>query len=82
VPAVPVKTEVGLEGVPMLPPAPETIVQRPVPTVGVLPTKVAVVEQTVWSGPAFGVVGLPVSVITTSSVDGVQGALLMVQRKV
>ena len=43
VPAVPVKVLVGLAGVVMLPPAPETIVQSPVPTVGVLPVSAVLV---------------------------------------
>jgi hypothetical protein len=77
-----VKLEVGLDGVVMVPPAPVTIVQVPVPTAGVLPAKVTDVAQTVWSGPALEVDGLPVRVITTSSLKMAQGALVIVQRKV
>src|SRR5205823_3925995 len=36
---------------------PAITVHTPVPTVGVLPASVAVVEHTVWSEPAFDVVG-------------------------
>ena len=43
---------------------------------------VAVLTQMVWSAPAFEAVVPGVAVITTSSVVAVQGALLMVQRKV
>jgi hypothetical protein len=82
VPATPVKVEVALVGVVIVPPAPETMLQAPVPTVGVLAIRLAVVAQTDWSGPAFGAVGLPVRLITTSSVDGAQGAFVIVQRKV
>lgn len=77
-----VNADVGLLGVVIVPPVPETIVHRPVPTVGVLPANVAVVPQMFWSSPAFAVVGLAVNVITTSSVEAVQGALAIVQRNV
>ena len=40
VPATPEKVEVGLEGVVILPPAPETIVHNPDPTAGALPASV------------------------------------------
>jgi hypothetical protein len=58
--------------------------QVPVPFVPVLPAMVAVavLTQMVWSGPALATVVPGVTLITTSSVDAVQGALLMVQRKV
>ena len=74
--------EVALVGLANEPPVPETIVQSPVPTVGVFAVKVTEVPQTFWSGPAFGVVGAPVKVITTSSVEGEHGAFEIVQRKV
>lgn len=63
---------------------PLTCVQVPVPFTGVLPAMVAVpvLTQMVWSGPAFDAVVPGVVVITTSSVVAVQGALLIVHRKV
>lgn len=78
--ARPVTPELGEEGVVTVP-EPLINVQVPVPVVGVLPAKVAVVTlHKVWSGPALDVVGVPLTVIVTSSVEGVQGALAMVQR--
>jgi hypothetical protein len=44
VPAVPLKVEVGLLGVVMLPPAPLIIDQVPLPALGVLPAKVVEVR--------------------------------------
>ena len=79
---MPVKAEVGLEGVVIEPPAPETMLHAPVPMVGVFPAKVAEVPQTFWSGPALAAVGFAVNVITTSSVEAGQGAFEIVQRKV
>ena len=64
------------------PPAPEITLHAPVPTTGVFAANVAVVPQTVSSGPAFATVGLAVNVMTTSSVDAAQGAFAIVQRKV
>ena len=81
-PAVPVKPDVGLEGVATVPPAPPTMLQAPVPVPGVVAAKVAEVPQTVWSDPALAPVGVALNAITTSSVEAVQGALLIVQRKV
>ena len=81
-PATPVKEDVGFVGVPTLPPAPETMLQLPVPEVGVLPAKFVDVPQSDWSGPALEVVGLARRVMITSSVEAVQGALEMVQRRV
>ena len=56
------------------------------PTVGEFAAKVTVVnpqvKAPVWSGPALAVVGSGLNVITTSSVDGLQGALVIVQRSV
>ena len=43
VPAVPVKVEVGELGVVTVPPVPDTMLHAPVPTVGVLADRVAVV---------------------------------------
>ena len=77
----PVIPEVGLLGV-VIVPVPLINVQAPVPTVAVLPANVAVVAQTVWSDAALAVVGFLLKVIITSSVEAVQGALAIVQRKV
>lgn len=60
---VAVNDEVGLVGVVMVPPVPERMVQSPVPTVGLLPTKFVVVPHMVWSRPAFATVGAPSTVI-------------------
>src|ERR1043166_7129354 len=58
---------------------PATTLHRPVPTVGALAARVTVVAQTVWSTPAFAVVGGASRVTTTVSLDGGQLALLIVQ---
>ena len=58
VPAVPVKADVGLVGVVIVPPAPDTMLQEPVPMVGVLAARVVEVPQMFWSGPAAAVVGV------------------------
>ena len=68
-PAVPVKVDVGLDGVVTVPPEPLTIVQAPVPVVAVLAANVIVfVEHTCWSGPALAVVGNGLTVTVTWSV--------------
>ncbi|HEY6190913.1 MAG TPA: hypothetical protein VI215_01155 [Bacteroidota bacterium] len=77
----PVTPEVGSAGVVTLP-VPASTVHAPVPTEGVLPARVAVVEQTVSSGPALAVVGGASLVMTTVSLDAGQLALLTVQTKV
>ena len=41
---MPVNVLVGLAGVVIVPPVPETIVHSPVPTAGVLPARVTVVK--------------------------------------
>jgi len=86
VPATPVNVDVGLVGVVTVPPAPEVIVQAPVPIAGVLAARVTVVnphvDAPVWSGPALDVVGLRLNVTFTSSVDAAHGAFEIVQRNV
>jgi hypothetical protein len=78
----PVTPEVGEPGL-VIVAVPETTVHNPVPVTGVLPAKVAVVtpQAGVISEPAFAAVGA-VLVITTSSVEAVQGALEIVHLKV
>ena len=61
---------------------PETNVHDPVPAVGVLPARVAVVAHTVWSILALAIVVLPFLVITISSEDATHGALDIVHLKV
>ncbi len=62
---------------------PETTDQVPLPVAGALAARVAALPlQTDWSAPAFDTVGLPFTVITTSSVRDGQGLLLIVQRSV
>ena len=82
VPAVPVNADVGLVGVVMLPPAPETIVHKPVPKTGLFAAKVVEVPQMFWSGPAFAVVGAGVKMMITSSTLEGHGAFAIVQRRV
>ena len=72
---------VGEAGVLTIAP-PAITVHVPVPVVIVLPANVAVVAQTLWSGPARAVVGAAVRVIVTSSNDGAQEPLVLVQRNV
>ena len=60
--------EVGELKLEMLPP-PETKAQVPLPIVGVFAAKLVVVEQRVWSGPAFEVVGNGSTFILTISVE-------------
>lgn len=61
---------------------PEVTVQAPVPTVGVLPAKVAVVMlHKPWSVPALEVVGRASIWMLTSSVETAQNPLLIVHRK-
>ena len=55
------KVDVALEGVVTLPPVPDWILHIPVPTDGLFPAKVTLVnpqvDDPVWSTPAFAVVG-------------------------
>ena len=66
-----VNPEVAEAGVVMVP-VPEINVHKPVPTTGILPARVAVVEQMVWSGPANAVVGKALIVITFVAVSAGQ----------
>ena len=50
-------------------PVPLTSDHKPIPVVGVLPAKVAVVEQIVCGAPAFAVVMVPEKLINTVSLD-------------
>lgn len=62
---------------------PETTLQTPVPTAGVLAASRALaLLQMVCAPPAFAVLGIPATVTVTSSNAGAQGALLTVHRKV
>jgi len=85
VPAVPLNVLVGLDGVVMDPPDPLTMLHDPVPTEGALPARVGTGQsahgRSVWSDPALDTVGFLLKVIVTSSVEAVQGELLIVQRK-
>ncbi len=55
------KADVVLEGVVTLPPIPDWILQAPVPTDGLFPAKVTLVnpqvDDPVWSAPALEIVG-------------------------
>ena len=64
-PATPVNVDVGLEGVVTVPPAPLMMLHEPAPLLGALAANVAVVPQTVWSGPAFAAVGAGTTVTVT-----------------
>ena len=85
VPAVPLNVLVGLDAVVMDPPDPLTMLHDPLPTEGALPARVVLVsphmDDPVWSDPALDTVGFLLKVIVTSSVEAVQGELLIVQRK-
>ena len=58
VPARPVNVEEGLEGDTTLPPAPERMLQLPVPTEGELAANNVEVPQSVWFNPAFAADGV------------------------
>ena len=68
----------------MDPPDPLTILHNPVPVAGVFPASVVLVSphisDPVWSGPALATVGFWLKVTVTSSVEVVQGELIMVHR--
>ena len=62
---------------------PETTLQAPVPTAGVLAaSRAPALLQMVCAPPAFAVLGIPFTVTVTSSNAAAHGALLTVQRKV
>jgi hypothetical protein len=78
----PVTPEVGLDEA-VTTAVPLTTDHAPVPTPAVLPARVAVVMlQSDWSAPAAAAVGFRLKVTSTSSVEAVHGALLIVQRRV
>ena len=78
----PVTPEVGLDGVVTVD-EPKITAQVPIPITGVFPANVDVVTlQSVWSAPAAAVVGGSSTEMMTSSVDGTQEPLVIVQRKV
>ena len=66
-----------------LPPVPLTMLQAPVPIVGVLAASVVLVtpHKLLWSIPALAAVGSLLKVMLTSSLLDAQGALLMVHLK-
>ena len=76
-----VTPDVGLLGVVTVA-LPAMTIHAPIPTVGVLPARVAVVEQTVWSNPAAAAVGDWSLVIVTVSLDDGHVPLLIVQTNV
>ena len=84
-PAVPVKVEDGLAELLNEPLPVPAMLQAPVPTDGVLPFNVKVVNpqvaDPVWSAPALAVVGFWLNVTTTVSFDAVQGLFDMVHIK-
>ena len=83
---MPLNVDVELEGLVIVPPVPEIILQAPVPAEGVLPARVTEVKPQlaapVWSGPALAAVGFLLKVITTSSVEAAHGLLEIVHRNV
>ncbi len=85
-PATPLKTDVGLPGVTIVPPTPATMVQVPVPTVGVLAARVVeVVPQVpaqVYNAHAAATVGFRLKVMSTSSKEAGHGEFVIVQRRV
>lgn len=74
--ASPVTPDAGFVGVNTVA-GPEITVHNPVPTAGVFPASVAAESHTVWSSPAFEVVGTPLRVMMTVSLEGGQLPLLM-----
>ena len=80
---MPVKLEVGEDGVTTEPPVPLTIVQAPVPDAGAVAAKAVDVtpQSPSWSGPALAV-GAALNFMSTSSELGGQLAEVMLQRRV
>ena len=74
-PAVPVKVDVGLDDVVIVPPVPLTMLQAPVPLDGALPANVTVVNpqvaELIWSAPALAVVGAAFTVTVQVPVETV-----------
>ena len=83
-PPVCVKVEPGNAAFEKVPVPPLTMLQAPVPAVGVLPPRPVVVPLTQMdcAPPTVAVVGAVLIVIVTLAVEAVQGALLMVQRTI
>ena len=79
---IPEKPDVGLDGVPMVPPAPEMILHKPEPDAGEFAASVVDEPQIFWLVPALAVVGAAMNVMETSSVLAAQGGFEMVQRTV
>ena len=61
---------------------PAITVHAPVPTVGAFPASVAIVTQSVWSGPAVATVGKSKRVIVILSLEGAQTPFEILHRKV
>ena len=75
------KADVALLGVVMEPPAPDTMLQAPVPLVGAVAAKVAEVPQMDWSSPATA--GETLTLVTfTSSCESAQAPFGNVHLKV
>ena len=83
---MPLNVEDGFEASPKEPPDPLMTLQAPVPTEGVFAESVTVVnphvKAPVLEKPAKAVVGFLLNAIDTSSVEAVQGLLLIVHLKV
>lgn len=81
-PEVPVKLELGLAADVTEPPAPEMMLQAPVPTLGVFAAKLVLVAHSVWSEPALAALGLLMKLTTMLLVELEQGKLEVVHIKV
>ena len=72
-PVAPLKPELGLLAFVKLPPAPETMLHEPLPTLAALAAKVVEEAQRLMSGPALATVGAGVTVtVTPERLDAVQ----------